>query len=140
MPEMPTTSTPVIWRMSTPPVSDGHGAGAACIELMRRARANLPPEHICEVYNDLGGGKSSPTIHDLWDELGDATVRCIKDGARTLAMIWESAYGLASKPAFKGPIDGAGLRKMYEKKTFVESKHLAHLDAADYASTEAAHA
>jgi len=47
------------------PVTSGYEAAQACMELMRRAQAMLPPETICETYNALGGGKGSAVIQGL---------------------------------------------------------------------------
>ncbi len=114
-------------------IANGHDAAAAVVDLIRRTHANLPPEHICEVYNGLGGGQSKATIAGLWSELADATVTCIADGLRTLAALWESAYqNGAGNTKFSGGISTDALQTIYEKKNFLESLHLAHLDPAKY--------
>jgi hypothetical protein len=113
-------------------ISSGYGAAQASIELMRRTHERLEPERICEVFDNLGGGHSQSVIKGLWEQLGPETVACIADGARTLAMLWDSAYAAAKSPAFSGAVSQAALRKIYENKKFLPSLHLANLDAADY--------
>ena len=84
------------------------------------------------MYEGLGGGTSKATLQSLWDALGDETIACLADGARTLAMLWESAYRQGSAPAFKNAVAESSLKKSYEGKTFLESLHLANLDPNDY--------
>jgi hypothetical protein len=99
---------------------------------MRRSARRLPPTRICEAYEGLGGGKSKATLQGLWKALGDDTIGCLADGARTLAMLWESAYRQGSAAAFKNAVSEPSLRKTYEGKKFVASLHLANLDPNDY--------
>jgi len=113
-------------------VTTGHEAGIACLELMRRSARRLPPTRICEVYDDLGGGGSKATLQNLWTALGDDTIACLADGARTLAMLWESAYRQGTAAAFKNTVAASSLRKAYERKKFLESRHLANVDPNDY--------
>jgi hypothetical protein len=113
-------------------VTTGHEAGVACLELMRRSARRLPPTRICEVYENLGGGKSKATLQGLWKALGDDTIGCLADGARTLAMLWASAYRQGNAAAFKNAVSEPSLKKTYEGKQFVASLHLANLDPDDY--------
>jgi len=113
-------------------VTTGHEAGVACLELMRRSARRLPPTRICEVYEGLGGGKSKATLQGLWKALGDDTIGCLADGARTLAMLWASAYRQGNAAAFKNAVSEPSLKKTYEGKQFVASLHLANLDPDDY--------
>ncbi|HKF59251.1 MAG TPA: S1/P1 Nuclease [Blastocatellia bacterium] len=114
------------------PAGSGYEAAQASIRLMRRTHQRLAPEHICEVYNDLGGGQGQAVVTGLWNQLADQTVACIADGARTLAMIWNSAYAASGGPAFSGTITGNKLRGVYEKQNFLPSLHLANLDRSDF--------
>jgi len=113
-------------------VTTGHEAGVACLELMRRSARRLPPTRICEVYEGLGGGKSKATLQGLWKALGDDTIGCLADGARTLAMLWASAYRQGNAAAFKNAVSEPSLKKTYQGKQFVASLHLANLDPDDY--------
>ena len=113
-------------------VTAGHEAGVACLELMRRSARRLPPTRICEVYDDLGGGQRTATLQSLWTALGSETIACLADGARTLAMLWESAYRQGGAAAFRNTVPASSLRKAYERKTFLESLHLANVDPNDY--------
>jgi hypothetical protein len=113
--------------------ASGAEAGRQCVELMQRARTYLPPERICTTYNTLGGGQSLAMIGKLWAAVGDDTIRCLADGTRTLALLWDAAYAAGTtKAVFSGVIDKAKLKKMYEAKTFVPSLHLANLDPGQY--------
>ena len=71
-------------------------------------------------------------IKALWDQLQDATSERIADGARTLALLWESAYAAGHAAAFAGAVSQATLKGIYEKKTFLPSLHLANLKPQDY--------
>ena len=113
-------------------VTTGHEAGVACLELMRRSARRLPPTQICEVYEGLGGGASKATLQGLWSALGNDTIACLADGARTLAMLWESAYRQGNAVAFKNAVAESSLKKTYEGKKFLDSLHLANLDPNDY--------
>jgi hypothetical protein len=99
---------------------------------MRRSAKRLPPTRICEVYDGLGGGQSKATLQGLWTALGDDTIACLADGARTLAMLWESAYRQGTAAAFENAVAEPSLKKTYERKTFLGSLHLANLDPNDY--------
>ena len=113
-------------------ISTGHEAGVACLELMRRSARRLPPTRICEVYDALGGGQSKATLTGLWNALGDETIACLADGARTLAMLWQSAYRQGSAAAFKNAVTESSLKKTYEARKFLESLHLANHDPSEY--------
>ncbi len=113
-------------------VKSGYEAAQESIRLMRRTQKTIAPAGICKAYDELGGGKSARVIKGLWDEFGTRTVRCIADGARTLAMLWESAYAAGAGADFSGVIKQETLRKIYEPREFLPSLHLANLNPADY--------
>ena len=110
----------------------GHQAGQMCIELMRRASGYLPPRTICRTYDRLGGGTNGAMLDGMWAALGDATVRCLADGRRVLAVLWNSAYESVPGKPFAGTVKRSALQAIYEKATFVESRHLANLKVSDY--------
>jgi hypothetical protein len=118
-------------------VSDGQSAGVAVVELMRRAHANLAPETICASYNRVHSGHKSPTtrpevLDALWADCGEGTIRCIADGIRVLAAIWDAAFEAAKdKSLFAGAQDQAELRDVYSDKAFLPSKHLDELTEDD---------
>lgn len=114
-------------------IKSGFDAGLAAIELMGRAHVYLPPADICNTYEKLGGGQSSSVLEGLWHAFGKATARCIADGARTLAQLWQAAYNLnPHKKGFAGEISRDVLQKLYEDKNFLPSLHLTHLNENDY--------
>jgi len=113
-------------------VTTGHEAGVVCLELMRRSARRLPPARICGAYDDLGGGQGKATLQSLWNALGDETIACLADGARTLAMLWESAYRQGSAAAFRNAVSESSLAKTYEGKQFLASLHLTNLDPNEY--------
>ncbi|HET9208959.1 MAG TPA: S1/P1 Nuclease [Thermoanaerobaculia bacterium] len=114
-------------------VDSGFTAGLAAINLMRRVHDYLPPVHICEVFDKLGGGRSKGVVSGLWKAVGTDTARCIADGTRTLALLWDAAYATVKGKPFKGAVDRAALQKIYtEEEGFIPSLHLANLDPADY--------
>jgi hypothetical protein len=105
-------------------IGSGYDAGRACIELMRRAQTYLPPTRICKTYDQLGGGTSKAMLKDLWKALGGDTVRCLADGYRTLAMLWDAAYAKVKAHPFTKDISETELMKIYESKSFLTSQHL----------------
>jgi hypothetical protein len=113
-------------------------AGEQCIELMRRCHDALSPETICDSYNQARGGIfKSPTnrpdvLDAMWHDLGAGTCKCIADGIRVLASIWESAFQSAKDTsAFSGQIDQGKLQALYEKKDFLTSRHLEQFTSSD---------
>ncbi len=66
-----------------PNVTGSRGATLAGFELMRKTFANLSPRAIVDAF---AAGE------DLWDQFGAATIATCVEGARTLAMLWESAW------------------------------------------------
>jgi hypothetical protein len=113
-------------------ITSGFEAGLAVIELMARAHRYLPPEEICNTYNSLGGGHKAAVLDGMWQALGAPTAKCIADGARTLGQLWQAAYNINPAGDFAGVISQTVLKPMYEKKTFLPSLHLVHLNEADY--------
>lgn len=66
-----------------PNVSGAREATLAAVDLMRKTFENLSPKAIVDAFADG---------EDLWDLFGDATIATCVEGARTLAMLWESAW------------------------------------------------
>jgi hypothetical protein len=108
-----------------PPRVSGHRAVAiAVVSLMQRCIERLPPERICDTYAHSSAGD------DLWAALGEATVECMADGCRTLAMIWSSAWAEAGAPAPPAePADRGRLKQLYDDHTFAPSLFLPELAA-----------
>jgi hypothetical protein len=105
-----------------PHVTNGVEAAKAVIELMRRTFTNLPPEHVIEVFV---GATGRNRLQTMWNALHVETAKCIADGARTLACIWESAWAAGGGDAKDvKPIPPAALMKLYKDATFVPSAWL----------------
>jgi hypothetical protein len=119
-------------------ISNGHDAALEVVRLMKRCHEALPPEKICESYNQARpGGHSSPTktalvLDPMWNDCGQGTITCIADGIRTLASIWQAAVGkdaiwLANEPKIVGETD---LMPIYENPGFLPSLHLGNYTQA----------
>jgi hypothetical protein len=85
-----------------------------------------------DAYAQTKGGKSKAVTSVLWNQFGDGTIATLCDGAKTLAMIWESAWiegGGEQRFAQNQiqPQNKNALRARYEKKSFVESLDLDHI-------------
>ncbi|WP_148714726.1 hypothetical protein [Chitinolyticbacter meiyuanensis] len=107
----------------------GMAAADAVVSLMRRTVAELPPAEVVEVYQRVrGSGQSSA----MWRELGEKTLNRMADGAITLATVWQSAWtegggdepGRFTESELKIPIPVELLKKLYDAKSFAESKWL----------------
>jgi hypothetical protein len=61
-------------------------AAIATVDLMRRSQTRLPPKRLSDVFAD------TRRVDALWDAFGADTIKVIADGARTLAMLWASAW------------------------------------------------
>jgi hypothetical protein len=113
-------------------ISNGRDAALEVVRLMKRCHEALPPEKICESYNQARpGGHSSPTkvasvLDPMWDACGQGTITCIADGIRTLASIWQAAVGKSTTwLAEEGKMDGTNhLMPIYEDLGFLPSLHL----------------
>jgi hypothetical protein len=123
-------------------------AAKAAMDLMIFAQKMLPPETICQIYNDArpGGGKgvtNAPAVLDaLWENCGEQTIEVIAAGAVTLGAIWAAAWKLSG--ASEGSTwltkvyDGAkDLMPIYEDKDFLRSLHLAYLGQSDLPGSDA---
>jgi hypothetical protein len=123
-------------------------AAKATMDLMIFAQQTLPPETICQTYNDArpGGGKNAsknPAVLDaLWEKCGEQTIEVIAAGAITLGAIWAAAWKLSGASddsawlttVFDGTND---LMPIYEDKEFLQSLHLAYLGQDDLPGSDA---
>jgi hypothetical protein len=130
------------------PISTARDAAMAAMDLMHFCHQTLPPETICQVYNDARPGagksatKSAAVLKALWDNCGPATIEVIAAGAVTLAAIWEAAWkasGASSNATwltttYDGPKD---LMPIYEDQNFLRSLHLQYLGQADLPGSDA---
>jgi hypothetical protein len=111
-------------------VNNGFEAARAVIELMRRTVKRLPPEEVLDAFNEATGRER---LAIMWTRLGDRTADCMADGARTLLMLWESAWQVGNgdqlpKSSLKA-IDTGRLAALYNNKTFAVSEYLPALAA-----------
>jgi hypothetical protein len=105
----------------------GHRAAAqATVALMDRTFKRIPPEHLCDVWVSSHGASA-----ELWSALGTQTVEGMADGARTLAMLWSSAWAEAgaSAPAARAA-DRDHLAALYTNRAFVPSQYLTEYAAS----------
>lgn len=110
-------------------VDGAKGAADEAVQLMRRTIEHLAPAEVLQVYNDVRGNKQSAA---MWEQLGDRTMDCMADGARTLARIWQSAWtegggdiaGHYSLVQCQAALSKAHLRVLYNTKEFAESNWL----------------
>ncbi|HEY6803054.1 MAG TPA: hypothetical protein VI306_05680 [Pyrinomonadaceae bacterium] len=72
-------------------IQNGVDAARRLIGLMEKTRSILSPEHIVEVWDQVGG-PSAPNYKKMWEELGEATGGCMAEGALLLASLWQSAW------------------------------------------------
>lgn len=63
-------------------------AAAAVVELMKRTIAAVPPPDLVDAYQTAQQGRADR----LWQLFGGKTIDCLADGARTLAVLWRSAW------------------------------------------------
>jgi hypothetical protein len=123
-------------------------AAKAAMDLMIFAQKTLPPETICQTYNEArpGGGKSATkaaaVLDALWDKCGEQITEVIAAGAVTLGAIWAAAWKLSG--ASEGSawltkvFDGANdLMPIYEEKDFLRSLHLSYLGQDDLPGSDA---
>ena len=101
-------------------------AAAAVVDLMARSIAAIKPADILEVFNNPPPGESRTTA--LWNAFGDRTIERLADGARTLAVLWQSAWdeadgeSLPKKQMAKQSEDA--LKKLYKNKDFAPNAWL----------------
>ena len=95
----------------------GHDAAVATVDVMRTAFETISVDAIIETY-----------VRDksqMWSEFGDKTVELLAEGARSLAMIWESAWKQGTnKITDLGPVDLDKLADLYEDKNWAKSMTL----------------
>jgi hypothetical protein len=123
-------------------------AAMAVMDLMIFAQQTLPPETICQTYNDARPGahksatKDKAVIAALWEACGEATIEVIAAGAVTLGAIWQAAWNLsgAGQDAdwHMATFDGANkLMAIYENTDFLRSLHLPYLGQSDLPGSDA---
>ncbi|WP_239069903.1 S1/P1 Nuclease [Cellulomonas chitinilytica] len=124
-----------------PPVSSGHDAAVAVVQLMDRTAHTIDPLALVDAYAATQTGQTKNPTHNhavleaLWTQFGDATIDVLADGALTLAGIWEAAWVQAGAEQRFAPgdlvaMDRDALQALYERPDFVPSLDLDHVGAA----------
>jgi hypothetical protein len=97
--------------------TSGHDAAVATVEVMRTAFETIKVDDILATY-----------VQDekkMWDEFGQKTVELLAEGARALAMIWESAWKTPGNTIKAlGAIPFEALVAIYEDKSWAPSMTL----------------
>lgn len=123
-------------------------AAKATMDLMIFAQTTLPPETICQTYNQARPGGATHATTDpavlsaLWNKCGDQTTEVIAAGAVTLGAIWAAAWKLSGASndsdwlttVFDGTQD---LMPIYEDQDFLRSLHLRYLGQDDLPGSDA---
>ncbi|MCG6859030.1 MAG: hypothetical protein LJE67_13300 [Salaquimonas sp.] len=102
-------------------VDTGREAAVATLTLMHDVAEKLPPRTIIDEYEKTFHPDSPPRSKALWAALGDETAEVMALGARTLAMIWDSAWKAGGGSGNPGSIDRDILRGFYEDPNFIRS-------------------
>lgn len=104
---------------------DGKEAAIRVIKLMKKTIKTLPPEEVIASWKSSAGhGK----YDKMWNDLGDRTIRNIAEGAKVMAIIWQSAWLAGNGNQIPAnalkEITRQKLMGLYNKKTFAESFRL----------------
>jgi hypothetical protein len=108
----------------------GQGAAAAVVNLMQQTFKAIQPAQIVRAYVPIKKLKPRDVADHLWEQFGTATVNVMADGARTLAVLWDSAWkegGGTAAMAGKGKISQRSLKSLYTQPKFLESFTLAQI-------------
>jgi hypothetical protein len=101
------------------PPASGHQAAVVTVDLMRRTFKTIQPSEIVDAYIANA---------DLWELLGERTVKVMADGVRTLQAVWEGAWAAGGGDKIASAklveVDHADLAGLYLKKTWMPSKSL----------------
>jgi len=98
-------------RVAVGDITDGAHAATRTITLMRTVRSVLSPERIITVWGEVGG-PSSPDYQLMWQKLGEATGKCMAEGALLLASLWQSAWTLGKGDTHINAIDEVQYRQL----------------------------
>jgi hypothetical protein len=113
---------------SPPAVATGKAAADAVIRMMERTAQRIPPRDLVNAFVQAGGTNTVAVLNALWDQFGDDTAEVMVDGARMLAMIWDSAWNAGNGNTIAqnklGAVDPQELMNRYQDKSFVPSLDL----------------
>ena len=109
----------------------GFGAAVAVVKLMQETFATIQPKDIVKAYVPIKKLKPKEIADHLWTQFGQDTIQVMADGARTLAMLWESAWaegGGTAKLANAGKnIKPSAFKSLYIQPNFLPSLTLAQI-------------
>ncbi|WP_010584714.1 hypothetical protein [Schlesneria paludicola] len=72
-------------------IKSGFEAAQLTITMMRTVFNRIPPRKIVDFYIN-SDAKPKQLSEDIWNEFGDGTIECMKDGVHMLAVLWQSAW------------------------------------------------
>ena len=72
-------------------IDTGFEAAKATTAMMRIVFERIPPRKIVQFYIH-SNAKPKQLAEDMWEEFGEGTVECMRDGAHLLAVLWQSAW------------------------------------------------
>jgi hypothetical protein len=76
-------------------IQTGFEAAKATIGMMREVFQRIPPRKIVQFYID-SDTKPKQLAEDMWEEFGEGTIECMRDGVHLLAVLWQSAWVLGN--------------------------------------------
>jgi hypothetical protein len=99
---------------------------------MQQTFKDIQPAGIVKAYVPIRKLKPKEIANHLWTEFGKDTVNVMAAGARTLAMLWDSAWkegGAKPKVASAGEIKQSAFKKLYINPDFLHSYKLDEIAA-----------
>jgi hypothetical protein len=111
----------------------GFGAAEATVNLMQETFDTIQPLDIVNAYVPIKKLKPKEVADQLWKKFGQDTVKVMANGARTLSMLWDSAWkegGGTAKVAKAGKISPGAFKKLYIRPDFMHSFTLAQIKPA----------
>jgi hypothetical protein len=102
----------------------GFGAARAVVGLMQQTFNQIQPKAIVDAFVKVRDLKPRDQADHLWQEFGERTVQVMASGARTLAMLWDSAWqegGATAALGRTGEINQTEFINLYTKPDFLPS-------------------
>src|SRR4029079_19546002 len=93
-------------------VKDGRGAALATLKTMSDVAGILAPRRLIDKYEETFSSNTSH-VQGLWETFTSKTGKIMALGARTLAMIWDSAWAVGQGNTDHGHIEPDALRSHY---------------------------
>ena len=116
---------------SLPKIQNEFDAATLIVDLTRKTQSTLSPDTIINAYAPLQGDPPEEfksvlvgVAGDLWDSLGDRTVKVMARGCRYLAHLWIAAWEAGNgdtKITDLSELSEDSLTKCYLKHTFIPS-------------------